>query len=69
MAKYETIQPVLNGENAEDLLVKLQIVERELERTESELEEKQIKLAEIAEQRQDTVDKLAAIQNRITPCK
>ncbi|HOL61366.1 MAG TPA: hypothetical protein PLS05_05775 [Clostridia bacterium] len=67
VAKYETIQPVLNGENAEDLLVKLQIVERELERTESELEEKQIKLAEIAEQRQDTVDKLAAIQNRITP--
>ena len=67
VAEYEKLQSVFNGENAEDLLLKLQILEKEYDAVETELQEKQAKLNQVRAQKDDNLMLLTKAQDKAVP--
>lgn len=67
MGEYEKMQAILNDEKACDLLIKLQIIEKEYEITESELMQKQVRLADWQAKRDANQKILSEMHNRVTP--
>lgn len=67
VAEYEKLQPVFNGENAEDLLPKLQIIDREYEAIEAELEGTQKKLDEAVARRDQNQALLTTARDKAAP--
>lgn len=66
-AEYEKLQSFLNGENADQLLMKLQVVDKEYETLEQELDAKEEKLSEVTLERDELKKAVTMLETRAVP--